>query len=64
MTEAEYTREMLCCTPKELLLKRVRKSCSIPVWLQNIAIEDVKDALTHYDEEKYREMRQKMEEIL
>ena len=61
MTEHEYTIEMLCCTPLELLDKRLAGDCDeIPVWLTKIPQSDVQEARALYFEPSYAKIRDDM----
>lgn len=57
MTEKEFLKEMLCCTPRELLVGRLNGSLEIPSWLSGVDADDVKAALDDYDEPKFKKMR-------
>lgn len=61
MTEHEYTIEMLCCTPIELLDKRLEgKSDEIPEWLTGIPQNEIEDARRLYYEPHYAKIRAEM----
>ena len=58
MTEKEYMLEMLCCTPMELLEKRLEnKEAEIPSWLLGIPKALIEEAITIYYKEPYAKKR-------
>ena len=63
MTEKEFILEMLCSLPISILETRVKNEYEkIPSWLNKIEITYVCEAIKHYNDEKYKMMRQ--EELL
>lgn len=61
MTEREYTLEMLCCTPMELLRKRLEGNHNeVPEWLAGISQEIICEAIESYDEPSYAKKRFEM----
>ena len=61
MTEHEYTIEMLCCTPIELLNKRLAgENDEIPKWLIGIPQNEVEEAIKLYYEPFYADKRAEM----
>ena len=49
---------MLCSLPLELLKDRIHhKEHSVPDWLKNIDDKDVKQAILHYNDDLYIEIR-------
>lgn len=65
MTEQEYILEMLCSLPLELLKDRIHhKEHSVPDWLKNIDDNDVKQAILHYNDDLYIEIRKLEKETI
>lgn len=61
MTEREYTIEMLCCTPIELLEKRTEgRYEEIPEWLIGISDELINEARAKYYDPVYATKRAEM----
>lgn len=61
MTEREYTIEMLCCTPIELLMKRAEgKYEGIPEWLIGMSDELIEEARAKYYDPAYVKIRAEM----
>lgn len=62
MTEEEFMIEMLCCLPKELLIKKLKGDNDIPDFL--ITMDDfyVHSAIEHYEDTKYVNVRENSRE--
>ena len=61
MTENEYIIEMLCCTPLELLEKRLKgENEDIPIWLLGISLDLIKEAREKYYDSTYSKKRADM----
>ena len=61
MTEHEYTIEMLCCTPIELVERRLEENNdTIPKWLIGIPEDAIKEAIEKYYWPSYAEKRAEM----
>lgn len=65
MSEREYILEMLCCTPKEVLLKRITGDIDDPsYWINQIPDELVAEAIAMYDLDPYKAKREEQQRYI
>jgi len=61
MTDRECQIEILCCTPIELLVKRIERKCDeIPEWLVGIPDELIVEAREKYYDPAHQKKREEM----